>query len=131
MGDLERAVMDHLWAAGDARTVREVHEEIGAGLAYTTVMTVMQRLAAKGLLHQERDRRAHRFRPSRPREDLLAELMAEALGQAEDADETRAALVGFVQRADPDQVAALRAALARVDDAEAATPRRRRRPARP
>ena len=93
LGDLERSVMDQLWAAPSdtALTVREVHAALAADrdIAYTTVMTVMQRLAAKGLLHQERAGRAHRFRPARRREDLLAELMADALGQAEDADDER------------------------------------------
>ena len=39
LGELERAVMDHLWAAGEPQTVRQVHEALSEqrDLAYTTV----------------------------------------------------------------------------------------------
>lgn len=49
LGDLERAVMDHLWSAPESQTVRQVHEALSArrDLAYTTVMTVLQRLAKR------------------------------------------------------------------------------------
>ena len=47
LGDLERAVMDHLWSTPEPQTVRQVHEALSArrDLAYTTIMTVLQRLA--------------------------------------------------------------------------------------
>ena len=49
LGDLERAVMDHLWSTPEPQTVRQVHEALSAqrDLAYTTIMTVLQRLAKK------------------------------------------------------------------------------------
>ena len=78
LGDLERAVMEHLWtheeSGGGALTVREVHDTVGAprDLAYTTVMTVLDRLAKKGLVRQERTGRAYRYRPAASREDLTA-----------------------------------------------------------
>ena len=48
LGELEREVMDHLWNAPEPQTVRQVHEALSArrDLAYTTIMTVLQRLAA-------------------------------------------------------------------------------------
>lgn len=52
-GELEAAVMNILWKEEDVFTVRDVHERLGkqgTDVAYTTVMTVMSRLAAKGLL---------------------------------------------------------------------------------
>ena len=54
LGDLERAVMDTLWATSTPQTVRQVHESLSENrsLAYTTVMTVLQRLAKKNLGHQ-------------------------------------------------------------------------------
>ncbi len=47
LGELERAVMDHLWSTSEPQTVRQVHEALAERreLAYTTVMTVLQRLA--------------------------------------------------------------------------------------
>ena len=52
LGDLEADVMEAIWALGHA-TVHDVLERLAAAdreLAYTTVMTVMSRLADKGLL---------------------------------------------------------------------------------
>lgn len=55
LGDLESEVMETVWKSGDV-TVREVHEMVGGrkDLAYTTVMTVMSRLAEKGLLRRRK-----------------------------------------------------------------------------
>ena len=52
MGELEQAVMAVLWELDDEQwaTVRQVHESLAdRALAYTTVMTVMDRLARKEL----------------------------------------------------------------------------------
>jgi predicted transcriptional regulator len=50
LGELERAVMDCLWSTPEPQTVRQVHEALSAQreLAYTTIMTVLQRLAKNG-----------------------------------------------------------------------------------
>lgn len=113
LGDLERAVMDHLWDSAAPQTVRQVHEAISAEreLAYTTVMTVLQRLARKNLVVQIRDDRAHRYAPVHSRDVLVAGLMVDALDQAADLGGRRAALVNFVERVSADEVAALRRAL--------------------
>jgi predicted transcriptional regulator len=51
LGPLERRVMRALWAAGKPLTVGEVRSAMrGKRLAYTTVMTSLNRLTAKGLL---------------------------------------------------------------------------------
>jgi predicted transcriptional regulator len=58
--ELEAEIMDEVWAR-DACTVRDVLDALNARSptprAYTTVMTVMQRLDGKGLLQRERDGR--------------------------------------------------------------------------
>ena len=84
LGELERAVMDHLWSTSEPQTVRQVHEALATHreLAYTTVMTVLQRLAKKHLVIQQRDDRAHRYLPVNKREELVASLMVDALAQA-------------------------------------------------
>ena len=56
LGPLEEEIMRIVWAV-KASTVRDVHEKLrgrGAQLAYTTVMTVMARLATKGILSRKR-----------------------------------------------------------------------------
>ena len=91
LGDLERAVMDHLWSTPEPQTVRQVHEALSArrDLAYTTVMTVLQRLAKKNLVSQIRDDRAHRYAPVQARDELVAGLMVDALSQAADPEAGR------------------------------------------
>lgn len=113
LGDLERAVMDHLWGADEPQTVRQVHESLAVHreLAYTTVMTVLQRLARKGLVSQIRDDRAHRYVPAYSRDELVAGLMVDALAQAADSGGRQAALMRFVGQVGADEAAALRRAL--------------------
>ena len=52
-GALEQEVLGCLAAAGRPLTVAEVQAELGDGLAYTTVMTALSRLHAKGALTRE------------------------------------------------------------------------------
>ena len=100
LGDLERAVMDHLWDTGGPQTVRQVHDALCTKreLAYTTVMTVLQRLARKGLVAQIRDDRAHRYAPVNGRDELVAGLMVDALDEAAGPGWRQAALMHFVER---------------------------------
>ena len=117
LGDLERAVMDHLWDAGGPQTVRQVHDALCTRreLAYTTVMTVLQRLARKGLVAQIRDDRAHRYAPVNGRDELVAGLMVDALDEAAGPGGRQAALMHFVERVGADEADALRRALAELD----------------
>ena len=108
--------MEALWADGSWRTVREVHQELACSrnVAYTTVMTVLDRMARKGLVEQERAGRAYQYRPVASRESLTAELMRDALDELSRADR-HTALVAFVDEANEDERAALRAALAALE----------------
>ncbi|WP_072845239.1 BlaI/MecI/CopY family transcriptional regulator [Rhodococcus tukisamuensis] len=122
LGELERAVMDHLWSSTEPQTVRQVHEALAARreLAYTTVMTVLQRLAKKHLVTQQRDDRAHRYAPVHGRDELVASLMVDALKQADESQGRAAALVHFVGQVNADEAAALRQALAALEASDAA-----------
>jgi predicted transcriptional regulator len=117
LGELERAVMDHLWASREPQTVRQVHEALSTrrDLAYTTIMTVLQRLAKKDLVVQHRDDRAHRYAPTHGRDELVAGLMVDALDQVSDSGSRKAALVHFVERVGADEADALRLALAELE----------------
>lgn len=70
LGPLETDVMEVAWRLGDT-TVRDVHAELAdkRAIAYTTVMTTMSRLAAKGLLLRDTSGLAHRYRPAMSRDD--------------------------------------------------------------
>lgn len=122
LGELERAVMDALWASPAPQTVREVHAELSKtrSLAYTTVMTVLQRLAKKDLVTQIRADRAHRYAATRPHEELVAGLMVDALHAADAPGSRHAALVSFVGRVDAAEAAALREALDELEASDGA-----------
>lgn len=81
LGPLERQVMEILWApaadgtvgaAGEsaAASVREVRARLGGTIAYTTVMTTLDRLHRKGLLERTRAGRAFLYRAALSRAEL-------------------------------------------------------------
>jgi predicted transcriptional regulator len=113
LGELEAAVMDRLWARGEPATVRQVLDTFTGEreLAYTTVMTVMDKLHRKGLLARERVGRAWRYHPTSSREDYTAGLLQQVL---ETTDDRAAALMRFVERMPPAEVRDLRSALDRA-----------------
>ncbi|MFC5944833.1 BlaI/MecI/CopY family transcriptional regulator [Micromonospora harpali] len=113
LGDLERAVMDVLWdtvpGTSDGVTVREVAEALdGRELAYTTVMTVLDRLAGKGMVRRQREGRAWRYQAAASREAHIAQLMLDALDLGGSRD---AALVRFARSVTGTEAEVLRAAL--------------------
>ena len=105
LGDLEREVMTQLWDSAEPLTVRQVHERLSRDrdLAYTTVMTVLDRLAKKGVVTQQRADRAYRYAPAQTRAEMTAAVMLDALNDTGDQD---AALAFFVGRLPPDALAA-------------------------
>jgi predicted transcriptional regulator len=109
--------MDHLWADTSGErwfTVREVHEELAREreIAYTTVMTVLQRLAKKRLALEAREGRAYLYRATSSRGAVTADLMREALHAVASADRGPA-LDHFVDSASGAEIDALRRALTR------------------
>jgi predicted transcriptional regulator len=60
-GSLEAEVLACLAAAGAGLTAAEVQADLGADLAYTTVMTTLSRLHAKGALDRVAEGRAYRY----------------------------------------------------------------------
>lgn len=69
LGDLEAEIMECIWEMGSA-SVRDIHECLLArrDIAYTTVMTVMSRLAEKGMLVRRQDGRAYIYTPVQTRD---------------------------------------------------------------
>ncbi|MGY1916622.1 BlaI/MecI/CopY family transcriptional regulator [Blastococcus sp. SYSU DS0973] len=117
LGDLERAVMERLWAAdGPVAATRLRNELADRGLALTTVHTVLTRLEQKGfVVHDEG--RPRRFSPRSSREEHAAQVMREVLGQAAD---RQAVLARFVGGVDADEARILRELLAGAGPDDAA-----------
>ena len=62
LGERELDVMTLLWQHTSG-TVAEVQEQLTAPLAYTTVLTILRNLEAKGFVRREEEGRAHRYFP--------------------------------------------------------------------
>lgn len=107
LGPLESQVMDILWDSGEPMTVREVLDRANRDrreqLAYTTVMTVMSRLAEKGILRRRREGRGYAYEPTADdRAGIAVRHVVREFGDA--------AMAHFVEeaRADPDALRRLR-----------------------
>jgi predicted transcriptional regulator len=94
--------MDQLWEADQPLLIREILERVNAArpdrpIAYTSMQTVCDRLAAKGVLLRTPAGRAFRYQPTHSREEYVAQLMVEALAEAGD---RRTAFARFVDLVD-------------------------------
>src|SRR5947209_4098486 len=70
MSELEQHVMDIIWAHQTC-SVREIAEELSKErtIAYTTVLTIAQRLYDKGLVNRKEDGKAHVYLPKISKEN--------------------------------------------------------------
>ena len=69
LGSLEREVMALVWDRGEI-TVRDACDRLGSTIAYTTVMTTMDRLFKKGLLARRKVGRAFVYEATATRDEL-------------------------------------------------------------
>lgn len=84
LGPLEQRLLEALWERGSA-TVRELMVDSQEGLAYTTLMTTLDRLFKKKVLTRSAEGRAFRYTPRYTREELHREVAAAAFRQLLDA----------------------------------------------
>lgn len=118
-GELEAAIMERIWSAGQPLLVREIQDRLRPErqLAYNTVLTVVDILYRKGWLLREKDGRAYRYWATVSRDEYTARLMGEALEASSDRVAT---LRRFVERIDPVEAGQLRRLL---DEARREGPR--------
>ena len=69
LGRLEREVLDQIWQRGEV-TVREIYLAFEERIAYTTLMTTLDRLYKKQILIRRKDGRAFLYRASVSREEF-------------------------------------------------------------
>lgn len=112
-GELEAKIMELLWSWDHSATVRDVLDDLRTqrGIAYTTVMTVMDNLHRKGWLQRELDGRAYRYRPTSSRDQYVAALMRDALTSSAD---HAATLMRFTEQLNDDESEALRKAMRKL-----------------
>lgn len=96
LGQLESEVMHRLWARGEV-SVRDLHAEFAPRLAYTTLMTTLDRLYKKGLLKRRKLGRAFLYTPvvseKDYRECVAQQLMGVILGNSSHQDAVLSFLV--------------------------------------
>jgi predicted transcriptional regulator len=80
LGPLEQELLSALWMRGSA-TVREMIDAGGIDLAYTTVMTTLDRLYKKQLLNRSAEGRAFRYFPRYTQEELEKAAVGETIRQ--------------------------------------------------
>jgi predicted transcriptional regulator len=106
LGPLERTLMDLIWDRDDHVTVRDLIDEPGIrGLAYTTVMTILDRLWQKGFVARRRVGRAYSYRARTTREEYLSSLVGQVFAAS---DDRRSVLLGFAREIDGEDLAELR-----------------------
>ena len=96
-GTLENRVLDILWQGGE-RTVREVLDEVGESLAYTTIATVLDRLHDKGRVVRTKVGNSWRYSAARTREAAVAHQVSRLLQQTGASPEP--ALLAFLDHAE-------------------------------
>jgi len=69
LGPLERQVLDETWQRGEV-SVRDICLAFGDQVAYTTIMTTLDRLYKKHLLDRRKSGRAFLYSPAVSREQL-------------------------------------------------------------
>lgn len=104
-GELEAQVLSALREADGPATAGWVQERLGAGLAYTTVITILTRLLAKAAVTRERSGRSFVWTPVSDQAGLAAHKMRKLLDGESDRE---AVLVSFVTSLDPDDEKLLR-----------------------
>jgi predicted transcriptional regulator len=77
-GPLELRVLEALWQRGTPACVRDIQPAF-PGVAYTTLMTTLDRLFRKGTLQREKSGRAFYYSPSGSQQQLISQLAGSAL----------------------------------------------------
>jgi len=99
-GQLEAAALAVLQEAGAALTPGQVRERLGGRLAYTTVVTILSRLHAKGVLTRARSGRAYVYAPVADEPGLAARRMRGVLEAEDDREAVLARFVSGLSAAD-------------------------------
>jgi predicted transcriptional regulator len=108
-GELQGQVMATLWRL-DAGTVEQVRSALPVRYrgAYTTVQTVLNRLAERGLVQRRKVGNAFEYRPRIAEDEYVSRSIAHTLAAAS-SDARRTALAKLVGRMDPTELSQLQA----------------------
>ena len=80
LGPLEQRLLQEVWGRGSC-TVREIFQDSDLNIAYTTVMTTLDRLYKKSLLSRVAEGRAFRYSPAVTQEEMQRAAAGQAIRQ--------------------------------------------------
>jgi predicted transcriptional regulator len=115
LGELELAVLEHVWQAGEV-TAKDAHAELGVsrGISLNTVQSTLERLARKALLDRSKRGHAYRYTARISREELIADLVGDVVGRLQgDAATSIMAFLDTVDDLDEEALGRLEAELRR------------------
>ncbi len=126
LSDAEQEVLKALWEQGPG-TVRQVRESLagrGRPWAYTTVLTLLQRLHAKGWVQSDTGGAAHIFRAAASRDELLRDHL-QSLADRYCEGESTPLVLALVQgqKLAPDEVVRLRRLLDELEGGDGTAPK--------
>lgn len=115
LGELEQRVMDVLWETpDDPLSGRDVADRL-PDRAYTTIMTVLERLRRKEFVRRTSQGRVHYYKAAETREAYVAEIMIDAMGGAGDRS---LVLERFAEAVSPEEAQLLSRALEAAAETE-------------
>lgn len=79
LGKLERQVLEEIWRLDAEVSVRDIYRNFQERVAYTTLMTTLDRLFKKNVLSRRKDGRAFLYTAAIPREDFDQEIKADVI----------------------------------------------------
>jgi len=99
LGELELAMLEHVWQAGEV-TAKEAHAELGIarGISLNTVQSTLERLARKALLERRKAGHAYRYSARVSREELIADLVGGVVGRLQ--GDAAASFMAFLDSVD-------------------------------
>ena len=115
LGELEIAVLEHLWSSGPA-DAKSVHREIGTsrGISANTVQSTLDRLFKKELLEREKISHAYVYSSVTSREELMADMIDNVVGKLSggNSEAMLTAFVDLAERVEDDSLDRLEAMIA-------------------
>lgn len=116
LGELEADIMEYIWEHG-ACTVKTVHNHLikERELAYTTVMTVMSRLAEKDMLQREQIGNAYRYQATISSDKFAQKIVSEVLDSllGSFGEQTLSHFASHIGRVDEERLSELEKAIRR------------------
>lgn len=116
--ETELEILNVLWLLGPS-TVRKVHEALERhGLAYTTVLSMLQIMYQKGLVSRDDSERAHVYQPALSKHQTQRQILGKLLHRVFEGSATELVMqaLGSAQPASPEEINKIRA---RLDELEA------------